>query len=105
MNHTILLNSFKNISDNVNADTFKIKHTNCDEVRKIFLEKKSNYSTGHDGIPKCLKPVVDDVTSPLVHIINIRIYNRVLPSTRKIVHICPVPKVDHAEDVTEFRPI
>ena len=64
-----------------------------------FFLKKNDYSTGHD------KPVVDDVTSPLVHIINTRIDNRVLPLSWKIVHVCPVPKVDHTEDVTEFRPI
>ena len=52
-----------------------------------------------------MKPVVDDVTSPLVHIINTCIDNRVFPTTWKIARVCPVPKVDHAKDVTEFRPI
>ena len=35
---------FQNIYDDVNADTFKIKHTNYDEVRT-----KNDCSTGHDG--------------------------------------------------------
>ena len=46
MNHTILLNSFKNISDDVTPDTFKIKHTNYNEVRKILLGIKNDCSTG-----------------------------------------------------------
>ena len=91
---------FQNISDDVNADTFKIKHTNYDEVRKILLGIKYHCSTGHDGIPvRYLKPVVDDVTSPFVHIINTCIDNRVFPSTWKIAR---VPKVDHAKDVRHF---
>ena len=48
---------------------------------------------------------MDDVTSSLVHIINICIDKRVFPSTWKIACACPVPKVDHEKDVTEFRPI
>ena len=60
---------------------------------------------GHDGIPiRYLKPVVDDVILPFFHIINTCIDNRVFPSARKIVRVCPVPKVDHAKDVSEFRP-
>ena len=90
---------FRNILDEVNLDTFKINQTNYDEVRKI-LGINNDCSTGHDGIP-----VVDDVTSPLVHIINTCINNSVFPSTWKIACVCPVPKVDHAKDVTEFRQI
>ena len=30
---------------------------------------------------------------------------QVFPSTWKIARVCPVPKVGHAKDVTEFRPI
>ena len=97
---------FQNISGDINADTFKIKHTSYNEVRKILLAIKNGSSTGHDGIPvRYLKPVVDDVTSPLAHIINTCIDNIVFPSTWKITRVCPVPKVDHAKDVTEFRPM
>ena len=97
---------FQNISGDANPDTFKINQTNYDEVRKILLGTKRDCSTGHDGIPiRYLKPVVDDVTSPLVHIINTCINNSVFPQTWKIARVCPVPKVDHAKDVTEFRPI
>ena len=92
---------FENISDDVNADTFKIKHTNFDEIRKILLGIKNDCSTGHDGIPtRHLKPFVDDVTLPLVHIINTWIDNRVFLLTWKISRVFPVPQVDHAEDVT-----
>ena len=42
---------FQNISDDVNADTFKIKHFNYDKVRKILLGIKNDCSMDHDGIP------------------------------------------------------
>ena len=48
---------------------------------------------------------MNDVASPLFHIINTCVDDRVFPSTWKIARVCPVPKVDHAKDVTEFRPI
>ena len=93
---------FQNISDYVNTDTFRIKYTNYAEVRKILLGIKNDCSTDHDDIPiPYLKPVVDDVTSSLVHIIN----KRVFQSTWTIARLCPVTKVDHAKDVTEFRPV
>ena len=83
-----------------------ILHTNYDEFRKILLGIKNNCFTGHDDIPiRQLKPVVDDVTSPMVCISNTCIDNRVFPSTWKIALLCPVLKVDNAKDVTEFRPI
>ena len=97
---------FQNILDDVNPDMFKINHTNYDEVRKILPGIKNDCSTGHDDIPiRYSKPVADDVTSPLVHVINTCIDNSVFPSTWEIARVWPVPKVDHAKDVTEFRPI
>ena len=58
------------------------------------------------GIPiRYLKPVVDDITSLSVHIINTCIDKRVFPSTWKITRVCQEPKVDHVKDVTELRPI
>ena len=71
-----------NISDDVKADTFKMKRTNYDEVRKILLGIKSDCSTGHDGIPlPYLKSVVHDVTSLLVQITHTCIGKRAFPST------------------------
>ena len=38
-------------------------------------------------------------------IINTCIDKRVFPSTWKIARVYPVPKIDHAKDVTEYRPV
>ena len=42
---------FHIISEETELGTFKIKHTNYNEVRKIILGIKSECSTGDDGIP------------------------------------------------------
>ena len=42
---------FQNISDDVNPDTFKIKHTNYNQVLKILLRIKNGCSTGQGGNP------------------------------------------------------
>ena len=50
---------FQNISDDVNADRFKIKHTNYIEVRAVPLGTKEQLFYGHDNIPiRYLKPAI-----------------------------------------------
>ena len=98
MDHTILLISFK------------ISQMMCSQTRlkSSLLTTMKFEKTGHDGNPirfQYLKPVVGNVTSPLVHVINTCIDNKIFPSIWKIARVCPVPKVDHGKDVTEFRPI
>ena len=66
-NHTNYQNTRNKLKKSI-KDTFKINHTNYDEIRKILLRIKNDCSTGHDGIPiRYLKPVADDITSPSLH--------------------------------------
>ena len=59
------------ISEENELETFKIKHTNYNEVRKIILGIKNDCSTSDEGIPiRYIKLIVDDITSPMVNIIN-----------------------------------
>ena len=97
---------FNTISEKTEQEAFKIKHTNYNEVRKIILGIKNDCSTDDDGIPiRYMKPVVDDITSPLVNIINNCIDENVFPTAWKIARVCPIPKIDNPKDVTEYRPI
>ena len=94
------------ISEETGLETFKIKHTNDIEVRKIILEIKNDCSTGDDGIPiRYIKPVVDDITSPVVNIIINCIDKNDFPRAWKIARVCPIPKIDNPIDVTKYRPI
>ena len=97
---------FNTISEETELETFKIKHTNYNEVRKIILGIKNDCSTDDDGIPiRYMKPVVDDITSPLVNIINNCIDKNVFPTAWKIARVCPIPKIDNPIDVTKYIPI
>ena len=98
--------SFNTISEETELETFKIKHTNYNEVRKIILGIKNDCSTGDDGIPiRYIKPVVDDITSPVVNIIINCIDKNDFPRAWKIARVCPIPKIDNPIDVTKYRPI
>ena len=94
------------VSDTSENDSFVIKPTNFTEVRKIIMSLKNDCSTGFDGIPvKYLKPVVDHLTSPLVHIINTSINQNVFPKSWKIARVCPIPKIDQPTELKDYRPI
>ena len=85
---------------------FVIKYTSYNEVRKIILELRNDCSSGYDQIPiKFLKPVVDNITSPIVFIINSSIDKEIFPDSWKIARVCPIPKVDNPVNVKDLRPI
>ena len=97
---------FNTISEKTELKTFKIKHTNCNEVRKIIHGTKNDCSTGDDGIPiRYAKPVVDYITSPMVNIIHNCIDKNVFPTAWKVARVCSVPKIDNPIDVAKYKPI
>ena len=74
-----------------------------DEIQKIILNLRNHCSSGHNNIPvKFLKPVVDQITSPIVHLINTFVDKEIFPDSWKVVHICPTPKVDNPVTVKDF---
>ena len=80
---------FNTISEKTEQEAFKIKHTNYNEVRKIILGIKNDCSTGDDGIPICyIKPVVDDITSPMVNIVDNCIDKNVFPTALEVARVC-----------------
>ena len=75
-------------------------------IFKIILGIKNDCSTGDDGIPvRYIKPVVDNITSPMVNIINDCIDKNVFPTAWKVARVCFIPKIGNPKDVTEYRPI
>ena len=88
------------------SNAFTINYTTYDEVQKIILNLRSDSSIGHDNIPlKFLKPVVDQITSPIVHIINTSIGKEIFPDSCKVARVCPIPKILNSVTVKDFRPI
>ena len=83
------------------SDAFTIKFTTYDEVQKIILNLRNACSSGHDNIlAKFSKPVVDQITSPIAHIINTSI--EIFPDSWKVARVCPIPKIDNTVTAKDF---
>ena len=81
---------------------FVIKHT----TNKFISELRNDCSSGFDNIPvKVIKPVAEDITSPIVNIINSSINKEIFPDNWKVARVCPVPKIVNPINEKDFRPI
>ena len=54
---------------------------------------------------KFLKPVVGQITSPIIQIINTSIDKDIFLDSWKVARVCPIPKIDNPVTVRNFRPI
>ena len=52
-----------------------------------------------------LKPVVDQITSPIIHITNASIDKEIFPDSLKVARAYPIPKIDNPVTVKDFQPI
>ena len=89
---------------------FVIKHTTFTEVNKFIFELivfiRNDCPNGFDNIPvKFNQPVAEDITSPIVNIINSSINKEIFPDSWKMARVCPVPKIDNPINEKDFRPI
>ena len=83
-----------------------INQVTYSDVRKAILELRNDCSTGHDQIPaKFLKICVNEITSPITHIINSAIDSRLFPNLWKVSKISPIPKTNHPKEPSDYRPI
>ena len=76
-----------------NQNTFSISKTSFAEIRKAICGLRNDCSTVPDKIPvKYLKLGVDEITSPLCHIINESLECQMFPSERNLSKISPFRK-------------
>ena len=103
-NFTILLN---NLPDENYYQSFRLNHTNYNEVYKIITNLKNDCFSSHDNILvlQYLKSVAEYITSPIVHIVNTLIDQEIFPKQLKISRVCPIPKTDNPISVKDCRPI
>ena len=86
-------------------NAFTINYTTYDEVQVIILNFRNDFFSGHDNIPlKFFKPVVDQITSPIVHIIKASIDKEIFRDSWKVARVSPIPKIDNPVTVKDFRP-
>ena len=87
------------------SSAFPINYTTYYEVQKIILNLRNDCSVDHGIIPVTfLKPVVDQITSTIVHIINTSIDKEIFPDSWKVARVCPIPKIDNPVTVKDFQP-
>ena len=78
------------------TNAFTMNYTTYDEVQKIILNLRNDCSSGHDNIPvKFLTPVVDQITPPIVHIINTSVDKETFRESWKVARVCLIPKRDN----------
>ena len=81
---------------NITAERLLNSKISYDDTKKAILGLRNDCSTGPDNVPsKFLKLCVDEITSPICHIINTSIKERIFPQQWKISKISPIPKIDH----------
>ena len=91
---------------NQNRDTFTLKPTTYDPVKKEINNLKNDCPTGFDAIPvKYLKPALEYIASPITNIINNCIKTNSFPKMWKIARISLVPKVKVPTKSSDYRPI
>ena len=89
-----------------NSSAFHINYTTYYEVQKINLNLRNDCSGGHDIIPvRFLKPVVDQITSTIVHIISTSIDKEIFSDSWKVARVCPIPQIDNPVAAKESQPI
>ena len=77
------------------SKAFTINYITYDEVQKIILNYRNECFCGHNSIPvKFLKPVVEQITSPIVHIINTSIDKEIVLDIWKVASVCPIAEID-----------
>ena len=99
-------NSESNVPSNANEnrDTFTLKPTTYNAVKKETNNLKNDYSTSFDTIPvKYLKPASEYIASPTTNIINN--CTNSLPKMWKIARISPIPEVKAPIKPSDYRPI
>ena len=89
-----------------NPNSFSFSKTTYTDTRKAILALRNDCSTGQDKIPsKFLKLCVNEITSPICHIINTAIEENSFPQQWKISKITPIPKIDQPKEPSDYRPI
>ena len=54
---------------------------------------------------KFIKSVAEDITFPIVNIINSSIDKEIFPDSWKVARVCPVSKIDNPMNEKDYRPI
>ena len=77
-----------------------------EEVQNIIIDLNTKKASGYDELNNfLLKNTVNEIISPLTHILNMSLMQGVVPDRMKIAKVIPVFKKGNSEDLSNYRPI
>ena len=98
--------NFKNYLKKKINSRFHFSHSNSQDIIKIIDSLKSKTSYGHDGMSnKLLKYVKQELTEPILLIINQCISKGLFPNKLKVAKVTPVYKKDDIHKLDNYRPV
>lgn len=104
MNCTTDIEQIENTTNTPSLSKFKC--ISEDKLKKLFTHIKSNNAAGYDEITgKLLRYCREEVTEPLLHIINTSLNENQIPKNLKISKIHPKFKKGDKENPGNYRPI
>ena len=96
----------KYLTPNTHAHTLFMHPITYDETRKYITQLSPSKGPGPDGLKaNVIKDLIDIITEPLTHIINMSFEQGVFPEPLKIARVVPIFKKGSPFEVNNYRPI
>ena len=97
---------FRSYLKNTISSNFTFRNINIHDVNKIFNDKKTKTSTGHDNISnKLLKSLQEVISKSLTLIINQSLNTGIFPQKLKLAKVIPIYKKGEKTKLQNYRPI
>lgn len=85
---------------------FEFKLINLDQTKNLIMKLKNKNSSGPDGIsPKLVKILCDELTFPVMTLINKSLTSSCIPEGCKTARVIGIYKANDPNQVSNFRPI
>ena len=98
--------SFLHYLTNRNAFNIVLNPCTTEEIRNYISDMVSSKATGPNSIPtNLLKHFIDELTEPLVNIINKSLKEGTFPDILKLASVCPIYKKSDRTKCANYRPI
>ena len=89
-----------------NSNSIFMTPTDASEIREIIKSLQPKKSTSHDNLSSLvIKLFGEQIAMPLSILINMSMFEGIVPDKFKIAKIIPVHKSNAKDDISNYRPI
>ncbi len=100
------LQTIETYSSDKNLPTFDFHEIGLEDIHDIIGSLPTGKAPGYDGIStKCVKPVKDTISAPLLCIVNRMFIERTFPDCLKDADVSPIYKKAHKLLAPNYRPV